>query len=363
MPGRDDGLIEDEHLAFFQYVFTIYKKAERSVGKCQDRYFSIGNRSVHLHFAGDGLVDSITPALAHLEIPPLEDPELTILMWDSASTGTVLPSILSRYFDSLGEWWIHLDRRGEIKELTSDRIYTSFHLGPNIFSILDRRRNLAMYWVQDGRALPYYEIGSPLRTILHWWADRGPFQFVHGGAVGVASGGVLLAAKGGSGKSTTALTCLEAGMLYASDDYCLVRVEGDPYVFSVYNTAKLRGDQDLERFPRLAPLVSNKSRLEKDKALLFLHQHFPEQVSRGFPLKAILVPSITSTNETRLSPATAGAVLTALAPSTLLQLPGAGKAAFRMMAKLVGRVPGYVLELGGDISRIPSLIQGLLSNG
>jgi hypothetical protein len=362
MSGRNNGLVEDEYLAFFQFIYAIHKKAVRNGGGYQDRYFRIGERPVRLRFVGEGLLSALTPALAHLEIPPTDVPELTVLIWDSVSTGTELPRILSHYFDSLGEWWIHLGRRGEIKELTNERIHSAYHLGPNIFSILDLQENLALYWVKDAQALPYYEIGSPLRTILHWWADQGAYQFIHGGAVGLPAGGVLLAGKGGTGKSTTALACLEAGLLYASDDYCLVKTDPEPFVYSVYNTAKLRGDLDLERFPHLAPLASNKSRLETDKALFFLHQHFPEKVSRGFPIKAILLPLITHEKETRLRPATAGATLTALAPSTLMQLPGAGGAAIKTMSRLVRQVPGYVLELGTDISRIPDVILDLLSN-
>jgi hypothetical protein len=60
---------------------------------------------------------------------------------------------------------------------------------------------------------------------------------------------------------------------------------------------------------------------------------------------------------------TAGAVLAALAPSTLFQLPGAGSTAIKTMKKLVGQVPGYILELGTDTAKIPETILGLLSNG
>jgi hypothetical protein len=361
--GRDNDFPEDEYLAFFQFIYAFYKKAEHKCGGFQDRFFSVGDRPVRLRFAGNGLLPVLTPALAHLEIPPADAPDLTVLLWDNASTATELPSIISRYLDSLGEWWIHLGKRGEITELTNERVHTAYHLGPNIFSIIDLKQNLAMYWVKDAQMLPYYEIGSPLRTILHWWADRGACQFIHGGAVGLPDGGVLLAGKGGTGKSTTALACLEAGLLYASDDYCLVKTGPQPFVYSVYNTAKLRGDLDLERFPHLAQLVSNKSRLESDKAVFFLQQHFPQLVSRGFPIQAILLPLITHQKETRLRPVTAGAALAALAPSTLFQLPGAGGAAIKTMKKLVQQVPSYILELGTDLAKIPETILGLLSNG
>ena len=121
-----------------------------------------------------------------------------------------------------------------------------------------------------------------------------------------------------------------------------------------------RGDVDLERFPHLATMVSNKSRLENDKALLFLNDHFPKQVTRGFCLKAILLPVITHMKETRLVPTGAGATLTALAPSTLFQLPSAGGAAIKTMSRLARQVPAYKLELGTNLAEVSSVILNLL---
>lgn len=356
-PGRN------EKQAFFHLIQAVHNRAVHQAGGYEDRYFSIGGRPVRLRFAGGVMAGLLTPALAHTEIPPVDEASLTALIWDDASSGTELPAGLARYFSSLGEWWKHLGPRGEIRDRTDDRFRAAFHLGPNIFSILDTQKSLALYWVRDARALPYYEIGSPLRTLLHWWADQDPFQFVHAGAVGTHGGGVLLAGKGGVGKSTTALACLEAGMLYASDDYCLVRAGSQARVYSVYNTAKLRGDLDVQRFPRLAHLVSNQTRLESDKALLFLNQHFPERVCRDLPLRAILLPRVTGGKGARLRPASRGEVLMALAPSTLFQLPGAGQDSMVTISELVRVVPGYHLEVGTHLPAIPQVIGEVLSGG
>lgn len=359
--GREPG--RDENLAFFHLVQAIHNRAARQSAGYSDRYFALGDGAVRLRFTGEVLAGMLTPAIAHNEIEPLEQPELTVLLWDDVSTSTELPAGLKVYFDSLGEWWKHLGPRGEIRRRNDERFCAAFHLGPNIFSMLDRPRGLALYWVRAAEGLPYYEIGSPLRTILHWWADRQPYQFVHAGAVGTREGGVLLAGKGGTGKSTTALACLNAGMLYASDDYCMVRAGAQARVYSVYNTAKLRGDLDVQRFPRLAPLVSNKTRLESDKALLFLHQHFPERVCRELPLRAILMPRVAGGEGAQLRPASRAEALIALAPSTLFQLPGAGTDAMRTMATLVSSVPSYHLEVGSNLDAIPAVIQELLADG
>lgn len=304
----------------------------------------------------------LAPALAHLEIEPIANPDLTVCLWDNASTQTQLPLLLGSLVELIRlNWRNYLGPRKEIKAYDGDRIRANFHIGPNILSVLDRQQNLACYWIDDAQNIPYWEKGSPLQTILNWWTTDRQHQYVHAGAVGTPAGGVLLAGKGGAGKSSTALACIDSNLVYASDDYCLVSIDPQPYAYSLYNTAKLKGQVDLERFPKLAPLVENVDRIGLEKAMLFLHQHHPDKISRGFPIKAVLIPQVTGKLDTHIRPTTAGAALRALAPSTIFQLAGSGQTAFGIMSSLVKQVPCYVLELGTDMVQIPTAIEHLLS--
>jgi hypothetical protein len=194
-----------------------------------------------------------------------------------------MPLLVSSLIDLLGiKSWDLLDTRKEIKHYNSDRIRTSFHIGPNILSLLDTKQNLGVYWLEDVCQIPYWEHGSPLQTILNWWTSNHHRQYVHAGAVGTSTGGVLLAGKGGSGKSTKALSCINSELTYASDDYCLVASEPTPYVYSLYNTAKLKGAADLQRFPHLAPLISNAERLNEEKAIIFCRNITQKKLYRAF---------------------------------------------------------------------------------
>jgi hypothetical protein len=183
---------------------------------------------------------------------------------------------------------------------------------------------------------------------------------VHAAAVGTPNGGVLLAGKGGSGKSTTALNCINSELGYASDDYCLVAVDPQPYVYSLYNSAKVNAD-NTHRIPHLISAISNANRLDREKALLFLNEHYPDKIVTGFPLRAILLPRITGRSQTTLTPVSSIGGLRALAPSTIFQLSGAGGRAFQIMSRLVKQVPCYNLELGTDIAMIPGVIFDFLS--
>lgn len=339
-------------VTFFQTVQNAFLQAAQSAGDVPERYYDIGGYVVRLRFAGSALVSGITPALEHLSTPPGLTPDLTICLCDSASTGVDIPP---------PQWPADVYvARGDIHGYSNDHIQVSFHVGPNILNTLDTEQNLAFYWIKDAYQLPYYESGSPLRVILHWWMHNHGRQYVHAGAVGTPNGGVLLVGKGGSGKSTTALTCLDSPLVYASDDYCLLANEAAPYIYSLYNSAKLEAD-NMHRLPHLMPFVSNANRLHQEKALLFLYKHFPEKIVTGFPVKAILLPRVTGSPDTTLTPASPIAALRALAPSTIFQLPGAGQSTFQTLSQFIKQVPRYYLELGTEVRQIPNVIADLLS--
>ncbi|MDH4209470.1 MAG: serine kinase, partial [Anaerolineae bacterium] len=103
-------------------------------------------------------------------------------------------------------------------------------------------------------------------------------------------------------------------------------------------------------------------KLGVEKALVFVHEHYPESVATSFPIKAILLPKITDQSLPRLREISPAQCLTLLAPSSIFNLPTAGEDDFRYLARFVRRVPSYVLELGADLSAVPDLVTGLLSS-
>lgn len=82
--------------------------------------------------------------------------------------------------------------------------------------------------------------------------------------------------------------------------------------------------------------------------------------SLRLPLRAILVPRISGRPETTIEPSTPMAALRALAPSTLLQLPGEGRETMTRLSTLVRRVPIYTLNAGTDMRGIAQCVEGLL---
>jgi len=340
--------------SFFDVLYRAFSRAERSAADSVERSFRIAGKTVSIRFAGAALMPAITPALEHLATGSVAGPDLTICVWDAGTTKVPIPR---------PPWpGTVYGPRGDIQGFNDDRFQTAYHFGAGALNMLDLSRRLGIYCTRDALGLPSYEKGSPLRTILHWAFQPLGLQFVHAGAVGRPEGGVLLAGKGGSGKSTTALSCLDSELSYASDDYSMLEANPEPYVHSIYNTAKVNAD-NVERVAFLRPAISNMDRLDQQKALMFLHQHYPRKLSAGFPIRAILLPRVKGGTATTLTPASSTDALAALALSTIRQLAGADHRAMALIEKVTSRVPCFYLELGTDVSRIPGVISDLILRG
>jgi hypothetical protein len=328
-----------------------FSDACRRAGGIRTCSYTIAGYHIRLCFAGPALVPKLTLALDHLAPPTSPTPDLTIHIWDSMSTGSTPPPLPTDVPGSGA-----LNRRLLYE---APPVRAVFKPGRQTLSVLDDACGQAWFWCVDAAEVPYWERGTPLLLILHWWLSAHNRQLVHAGAVGTEQGGVLVVGRGGSGKSTTALTSLLAGLDYASDDFVLVSANPAPMVHSLYNSGRLE-PHHIRRFPELLPMITNADELDTEKALIFVKQFAPSRASRGFPLHAILLPTVTGRADTRIVKASAGATLAALAPSTIFQLPGAGAPALSAMAGLARRVPGYVLELGTDLSGIAPVIRILL---
>ncbi len=236
--------------------------------------------------------------------------------------------------------------------------------GENTINIYDRTTATAYFWIHDAGMLPDWIVAAPLRTIFNWFLSEHHIHLMHGAVIGTTAGALLLTAKGGSGKSTTALTSVLAGMNYLSDDYVGVGLSERITAHSLYNSAKITADA-LYRFPELetqfkAPQTAG------EKSIVFLSSIFPEQIKSYSPLRAIMIPRISKAHDqdtvTRITPATKIQALLAILPTTLFQLPLAGLDQVPQLRTIIDRTPCYFLELGSDISTIPAILKAHLND-
>jgi hypothetical protein len=307
---------------------------------------------VRVRLGSPGLAPLIR-ALAH-RATPAGDASLTVCV-GAGPVPLPLPAVASA-----GQWWAR--RRPDAASSDGETVHEirALQVGTTgTLSVLDAPRGRAVFWAPEPAAVVASEGGAPLLHLLTWWLPRHGLHPVHAGAVGTPSGGVLLVGRGGAGKSTSALACLESPLLHAADDYVLVSETPTPCVHALYQSVKLHADQ-LWRLPRLTAGTRGDA---GGKTLLFLDERYAHKLVPAFPLRAVLLPRVTGRRETRLVPAAATQALDALIPSSIVELPGLGREAVRAIVRIVRSVPVCVLEAGTDLDGIPVAIARFLERG
>ena len=312
----------------------------------------LAGRRIRIEFLSSRAVAVVVRALRHLAVEaPVEGagspqpPDLTVCCWDDLAAGGPPPPL---------------------PFLTGEAGLFHFEGPPRIawepalgsLAAFDPATQVALWRTPDLARIPAWEQAGPLRRILHWWASAWGGQLVHVAAVGDETGGVLLVGRGGSGKSTTALSCLGTQVGYLADDYCLVDPSAGPRVYSLYASGKAnRGS--IARLKRLQAAFAQSSLWEETKQILFLGPGTGWEVVSSAPLRAIVLPQIVPTGPASLAPASKGETLRALAPSTLFQMPGERGPALQRLTTLVQQLPCWSLRLGPDPDEAVPLLQQL----
>lgn len=292
----------------------------------------IAGKPVLVRWDSPALANLLTRSIRHLRENFSSTPDLVVDCWCVEQGAAGIP------VEWTGAGTFHIEREG---------IQLAWESPGGPLAIYDRSRNHA--WMRFGPvdSISSWEAATPFRKILHWWAADRSLQFIHAAAIGDSRGGALLVGRSGSGKSTTALACLAGGLGYAGDDYCLVESGPLPQVHSLYLSAKGNA-QTAALLPTLREALNSAPLAFEGKSIVFADDISPSSISSGFPLRVIVVPRITGASTSRLEPLSPAESLRALAPSTLLQLPGQRAAGLARLAELVRSVPSWMLCLGND---------------
>ena len=227
---------------------------------------------------------------------------------------------------------------------------------PQVVTWFDRSGQHLVACVSSHDALSLYDRGKPLHfPLLLWHSDQGA-EVIHAAFVSRKGEGVLFAGRGGVGKSTSALACLEADFDYLGDDYIGLEAYGDGSFqgHSIYSATWLMADH-FRRFPRLMRHAIYPERPQQEKTLALLSQALPRQLCRAAPIRALVLPRITA-GSARLRRASKPEALFALAPSSILFRPNSGAATLNKLGRLAEQVPCYWLDLGKDLTEIPRLV-------
>ncbi|MFT4847772.1 MAG: hypothetical protein ACI83B_000293 [Sediminicola sp.] len=339
---------------YFNHLRNQFSEGNSSL-KVISKKINLGNIMVQFNFLGEPLIPIFFDVFRHIEISNEEKsnsrPALIINLWDKESTGIGVDN---------APWQLETPHHlGLIESFTSGEYFTLQQPGSNAIYMFNKTSNTAYYYVSKKSLIPFWESDFPLRMVLHWFFNETSLQPVHSAAVGNEKGGVLLVGKGGSGKSTTTLSCLNSSLKIAGDDYILLDTENN-IAHSLFSLCKIT-TKSIELLKQYSLKDAVRKPAIEGKFRISLYDHYPGNLIKSIPIKAILLPTVSGNSKTKIAPSSASQAMIALAPTTLFQLPGLREEAFKKMAHFVRQVPAYQLQLGSDIENIPSLLEEFIT--
>jgi hypothetical protein len=350
---RPAAILDADLECFFEEAAQGFDHATGQRGESKHDYLVAG-RHVRVRFAGSSLEHLARP-LAHLKCgsaaQSVESAEFEILAWDSADGWLPPPP----------PWdFQRLAHCGAIAGLENDRVCVNYSADHGLLCLYHRPTRRALYWLPEAQRLPYWETAAPFRILLHWWSQSFGGQVSHAAAVGWEGKGLLLAGRGGSGKSTTAIACVDSGMQYVGDDYVLLTREPVPIAHSLYHSAKIHTPFLRQALPHWQGRVAAELGPER-KSLLFLQECLPQQVCNQLAICGVIQPKVAAAPYSRISPQPPSLGLLAIAPSTMYQLPEARQTTLSFLADWMLNVPTARLHLGSDLGSAPRELRKILS--
>ncbi len=351
---------------YFNELLGIHQLISAARGQQQYDY-CIGSRNVKVEVAGTILNKRITPVLEHLRCANHHPAELTIKVFDQYETHIEFPKfpeILVQRASHFKE--THHTALEPVHYYDDENFRLSWHDGSLGYelNILHKKQDVALVYFKDTQATHDIDCihAAPFRTIFSWWFFiRHHIILVHAGSVGLPEGGVLFCGKGGSGKSITSFACVEGGLQYMGDDSVLIKTGSPHTVYSLYQAGGLCLG-DMTKYPFLMNRSCPHASYKSSKNLFLIHENTHASEPYQYPLRAVIIPKLSSTHDCRMFATSSANALRALAPSSLYQFSGDAPEKLRQMSQLLGSVPAYIIEIGTEHRQIPQLVKSILHN-
>ena len=227
-----------------------------------------------------------------------------------------------------------------------------------IYSVVDCEAREAFYHVEDSGRLPDYEVCTPLRMIFNWICTTLGLLFVHAAAIGNCGRGALIVGQSGAGKSTTALTCFTRGLEMVGDDYVALENGDEIVAHTIFGACKLTS-HGLDRLPQLRPSQIETNRTG-DKHVVIPSDDVGT-FATSLRIIAIVRPTVVHAERSTFEKSSRISMLTEFAGSTILQMPGTGKAMLNSLSATCRRLPAYRLKLSDDADEIARSIGDFLA--
>jgi hypothetical protein len=347
-------LSRDEIASFADEMETAFQQAA-SGDRLHRLVCEIGGVRLGLELASHTLVEAIRPALADIEIAWDGNADVRLCVFDSKESGIPIPEF-RRPMRSLIGWRGECASTGDCEAAV---IFDHGHSGP---FVVDPGAGRGVVALDDLRKLPYWALAAPFRAAIAMLLQPHGIQLVHGAAIGRPDGVIFLTGYGGTGKSTTSLSCHLRGLTVLGDDYVALKVPQAPgalpTVHRVFSTLKLH--------PHEARGAEGKP-ADQEKIVLFPFADETGPRCREAPCIGFWNARLATGEASWIEPRHPDEVARIATASTGLQIPGNDAAMASLISRCAEAAPTIQqLNLGshreGVVDTIEAFLDGPLPN-
>ena len=208
--------------------------------------------------------------------------------------------------------------------------------------ITSRNENTTLVLTQSARF--QYDRPDLSRVVLQAAAGGNVFALHGGGISWGQEPGILITAKGGSGKSTAVAAAVAAGAKTIGDDFILGELVGQNFSlkgWSLFSSVRLE-----QTSPARGLFGEGQYPEFEGKKIFNLEKQFPGSVSREMMIGKLVLPCFSSKNF--VEPVSKKEALLAILPSSIgLSINKA--AALKSISEMVAAIPSYRVGLTPDI--------------
>jgi len=326
-------------------------ESSRRLGPIYSKTLIIGGNRVLIRASDELFLTSFVSPFSHLALPLDQDETTTAYLND-----VILDIGLRQQFANkdllIWPWELNLyeDATGIVQFDSSLNVIRGHNF-------LDKR----YVYVFDSFDAPLWTRPEYSRPIIELVFSRMNLTSVHGGTLGRSGNGVLITAKGGSGKSSLITAGVSKGLQTIGDDFQFLETSpqgaGAHTLWSLYHCVKLGPSSPA--WPYLNTSAPENPPLQgMEKYSIDLLEKFPGNVVHSQRVVALVVPSLG--HEVAIEPLSKALTLTALLPTSLGMSTRKRESALAL-TNLVESLPCYSLTVNHDLDSAINEIETLLA--
>lgn len=346
--------MKEKYLVYFGKMTRTFEEASKSFPNLlSTTYYRFAGFSVRIRCVGSRLSAMHEKVFKHLMLEDVNISErnfdLTIDLWDQKEIKIKCPVDLIS------------DESKKFRTVTASansRIVADQDVDTSIF--LDRidKRIIASFGSAD--KMNNYDLSKPFNRLLALWYRDMNVEVIHSSMISKNRKGILFLGEGGSGKTTSALSCLNDGFNYLGDDHVGLTEVNHTFVgYSLYASALIY-ENHFKRFPQLQKFELQKNMQPDEKSIIYFSNGHLNKIDNYAEIAVLLLPRIVDSKHTDFRKAGKGETLLAAAPSSLRLQISPNKKGFNTISQLVARIPSYWIYVGKDIDEIPKCVNEII---